>query len=252
MPSDSNFTTLLSTPEEQPTYLEEFLVRPSRFKWFLAGMVFAFVVCGVMLVHNFLAVSQPVGHGILVVEGWIPPDTLAGSTDVLNSRNYSQVLVVGGPIQQESEDDNPNHLASYDQLGAERLNKLGIDANKLVQVSTSGVRFGRTYTNATAVQNWLNTTRTPACCVDVLTAGPHARKSWVIFRSAIGDHYRVGIIAGPEVSYNPRLWFFSTTGIWNVARNLAGYAYSKSWLLLNSEFQGGISQKAILRRLPLP
>jgi hypothetical protein len=205
-----------------------------------------------MSVHNFLAVSQPVGHGILVVEGWIPPDTLAGAVGVLSSRNYNKILVVGGPFENENENDNPNHLASYDQLGTERLKKLGIDANKLVAVNTAPVRFGRTYTSATAVQHWLDTTKTSDCCIDVLTAGLHARKSWVIFRSAIGDHYRVGIIAGPEVSYDPRFWFLSTKGIRIVTRNLAGYAYSKSWVFLNGKSHGGISQKALLRWLPLP
>jgi hypothetical protein len=252
MPSELNTLSFFSTPEEQPTYLEEFLPRPSRFRWFLTGAIFAFLVCGVISVHNFLAVNQPVDHGILVVEGWVPAHTLAGAMDVLNSRKYRQILVVGGPIQNENENDNPNHVASYDQLGTERLKTLGIDTNKLVPVNTAAVRFGRTYTSATAVQHWLDTTKASDCCIDVLTAGPHARKSWVIFRSALGDHYRVGIIAGPEVSYDPRFWFVSTKGIWIVTRNLAGYAYSKSWVFLNGKFQGGISQRAVLRWLPLP
>lgn len=252
MPSESNTLSILSTPDGTPTYIQEFIPRPSRFRWFLTGAIFAFLVSGVMSVYNFLAVSQPVDHGILVVEGWVPRETLAGAMDVLNSRNYSQVLVVGGPIQNDNEDDNPNHLASYDQLGTERLKTLGIDANKLVPVNTVAVRFGRTYTSVTAVQHWLDATKASDCCLDVLTAGPYARKSWVIFRSALGDHYRVGIVAGPVVSYDPRFWFVSITGIWNVTRNLAGYAYSKSWVFLNGEFQGGIRQRAVLRWLPLP
>jgi hypothetical protein len=184
-----------------------------------------------MSIHDFLAVNNPVGEGILVVEAWIPPQTLTESVNVFNSGRYSYLVVVGGPIQGSS--SGSSAPTTYDDLAAKRLEKLGFDTKNLVKISVPGVSAGRTLASATAVKRWLGSSGTPVCCVDVFTVGVHARKSWVLFQHALGKRYRVGIIAGPVVSYNRRFWFFSTRGIWLVVRNLAGYVYSKFWILFN-------------------
>ena len=199
-------------------------------KWVLFGMIAAVLMFVVMSIHDFLAVTNPVGQGILVVEAWIPEQALAESARIFNSRHYSYFVIVGGPIQGMG--NNSNHPASYVDLATERLEKLGFDTKKLVRISVPGVSFGRrTLTSATAVERWLSSSEISVCCVDVVTVGVHARKSWILFRHALGDGYRIGIIAGPEVPYDGRFWFFSTEGIWTVVRNLAGYVYAKVWIL---------------------
>jgi hypothetical protein len=188
----------------------------------------------VMSIHDFLAVNNPVGEGTLVVEGWIPAQTLTESVNVFNSGRYSYLVVVGGPIQGSSSESNAP--TTYEDLAAKRLEKLGFDTKKLVKISAPAVSPGcRTLASATAVKRWLGTSGTSVCCIDVFTVAVHARKSWVLFRHALGDHYRVGIIAGSKVSYDRRFWLFSTRGIWLVVRNLAGYVYSKFWILFNGK-----------------
>ena len=189
-----------------------------------AGLIFV-----VMSIHNFLAVTNPVGQGILVVEGWINAQALAESANAFDSGQYSYFVVVGGPIQ--GMDSNSNHSATYADRAAERLEKLGFDTKKLVKISVPAVSVGRrTFASATAVERWISRSEIAVCCVDVVTVGVHARKSWILFRHALGDRYRIGIIAGPEVTYDRRLWFLSTQGIWTVVRNLTGYVYSKVWI----------------------
>ena len=207
--------------------------RSSSSKWVLFGIISAVLIFVVMFIHDFLAVNNPVGEGILVVEAWIPAQTLAESANVFNSRHYNDLVVVGGPIQGMG--SNSNHPTTYDDLAAKRLQKLGFDTKKLVKISVPGVSAGRTLASATAVKRWLSSSGISVCCVEVFTKGVHARKSWILFRRALGDGYRVGIIAGSDESYDRRFWFFSTRGIRIVVRNLAGYMYSTLWILFNGK-----------------
>lgn len=181
-------------------------------------------------VYKFLAVTKPVGRGILVVEAWIPAQALTESVKVFNSKSYSQLVVVGGPIQGSSTESDES--SSYDDLAAKRLGALGFDTKKLVKLGVPAVSNGNTLASATAFKHWLVNSGNPVCCVDVFTTGVHARRSWIEFQGALGDRYRVGIISGTEVSFNPRLWFFSRKGIWKVTHNLVGYAFYKLWFLV--------------------
>jgi hypothetical protein len=186
------------------------------------------LICFLISIHGFLAVSNPVGEGILVVEAWIPAKTLEESAIVFNSGRYRYFVVVGGPGQGSA--SKSNDPTTWADLAATKLEKLGLDTKKLVQISVPAVSFGRTLEGATAVKRWLGSSRISVCCVDVFTVGAHARKSWILSRYALGDSYRVGIIAGSPDSYDPRFWLASRRGIWVVARNLAGYMYSKFWV----------------------
>lgn len=205
-------------------------------KWALFGVLLGISVIVLPVlrsIHNFLAVNSPVGQGVLVVEAWIPARTLAESLDTFNSGHYSHVIVVGGPIQRNGSEPYPPK--TYDEVAAKQLEKLGLDPKRLVRITVPPVEEGyRTLASAAAVRRWLGCSQSPPY-VDVFTAGVHARKSWAVFRYALGDCYRVGIIAGNEYVYDRRFWFFSTTGIWYVARDLAGYVYSKFWIPLNTQ-----------------
>jgi hypothetical protein len=207
-----------------------------RSKWVRFGAFLAMSVVllpALIFIHKFLAVSSPVGQGILVVEAWIPPRTLAESLRTFNSGRYSYVIVVGGPIQGNGRTSHP--AKTYDEVAAKELANLGLDPNRLVRITVPPVEEGyRTLASAAAVKRWLGDSDSPAF-VDVFTAGVHARKSWAVFRYALGQHYRVGIISGNEYIYNPRLWFFSSTGIWYVIRDFAGFVYSKFWIPFNTQ-----------------
>jgi hypothetical protein len=202
-------------------------------KWYRLGLTSAVLTFGVMSVHNFLSVNNPVGKGVLVVEAWIPAQALAESARIFNSGRYSYFVVVGGPIQGVgSLSDRPR---TYDDLAAKRLEKLGFDTKKLVKITVPYEPAGsRTIASAAAVKAWLGDSGISVCCVEIFTVGVHARRSWVLFQRVLGDRYRVGIIAGSEVSDDQsRFWFFSKRGIWIFVRNLAGYAYSK-FIVLSS------------------
>jgi hypothetical protein len=198
------------------------------------GLVAAAAVFIVKFLPGFLTVTSPEGRGVLVVEGWIPARTLDESVNVFKSGNYRYLVAVGGPIKGMS--GQSGRPKTYDELAADRLEKLGFNTKKLIRISVPAEALGdRTYTTALAVRHWLSTLQKPVCCVDDFTEGVHSRKSWIIFRYALGNQYRVGIIAGIPASYSPTNWFLTSRGIYIVVRNLVGYAYSKSWILYDDE-----------------
>lgn len=206
------------------------------------AFVAAFVLIA-MLLGDFLAVSRPLGQDILVVEAWIPKESLAQVPSVLRSGHYRYLVVVGDPAEASDK------ISAADVAGTE-LEKLGCDASTMVKIRVPfqstfrsyvipigappfcgvALRFQlsrRTYARALAVSEWLKSSRIPAHGVDVLTASVHARKSWILFQHAIGDKYRVGIIAAPVVDYNPRYWLLYRTGIYVIPYCLIGYSYAK-------------------------
>lgn len=179
--------------------------------------------------HDFLAVSEPAGQGVLVVEAWIPTRSLAEAITLFNSHPYRQLVAVGGPIQNITS----GLPSTFPELAANRLEKLGFDPRKIVEVRVPGEPEGfHTLSSARAVKRWLSLPGNSVCCVDVFTTGTHARKSWVFFRSILGGKFRVGIIAGTDAgSSRGRPWFRSKHGIWMFSRNLAGYVYAELWAL---------------------
>jgi hypothetical protein len=193
----------------------------------------AVLIFGAANLNAFLAVNKPVGRGVLVVEAWIPTRSLAEAARIFNSGHYRWLVAVGGPVGgAEPSSDEPQ---TYPELAAQRLDKLGFDTSKLVRISVPVEPAGyRTLSSAAAVAQWANRPGNVTCCVDVFTLGTHARKSWVFFRHALGDHCRVGIIAGSESpAAQNRSWRYFIHSARYHLPNLVGYVYAKLWVFVH-------------------
>ena len=178
----------------------------------------------------FLAVSSPSGRGVLVVEAWIPKASLEDAVQIFQRGDYQYLVLAGGPMR--ASEISSSVVGSYDD-DAEVVKTLNVSPGKLIRVHVSPAAQ-RTFATAVAVRRWLDDSQMSAKSVDVFTAGVHARKSWILFRYALGDEYRVGVIAGPEHSYDSRRWMFSARGVRIVARNIVGYVYSKTAVFLDT------------------
>ncbi|MGC2194779.1 MAG: hypothetical protein WA628_08885 [Terriglobales bacterium] len=176
--------------------------------------------------------NHPEGKGILVVEAWISAQAVGESARVFDPKRYQYLVVVGGPmVEPDTKAPNP---PTYADRAFGDLVKVGFDMSKVVKISVPYQKARRTFANAMAVRDWLALSGLSTRDVDVFTLGVHARKSWILFRHALGNHYRVGIIAGSETSYSPTRWLVSRRGRWVVARNLMGYLYTQFWVSLDT------------------
>ena len=120
-----------------------------------------------------------------------------------------------------------DHSVNNADLAAADLEKLGSAKSKVVRIAIPYQSVDRTFATAKAVKQWALSSAVGTCCIDVYTVGVHARKSWITFQTVLGSAYQVGVIAGPETSYNPKYWLMSPRGLWLVARNLSGYLYTR-------------------------
>jgi hypothetical protein len=190
-------------------------------KWSCFILLFGLVF--IRGIHPFLAINCPIQANVLIVEGWIPEDSIKLAAEEFQKSRYTLILTNGGEIKQESsvapEDE-------YAELAKERLMKLGIDGNNIHAVKTSKINQSRTYSFALDTIEWLTKNKKSISAINIFTLGPHARKSYVLYKKAADKKMDVGIISTPPVDYNPSYWYFSVEGIKFVLRDLLGYFYA--------------------------
>ncbi len=201
---------------------------PAR-KW--KGPVLAIALLVIVLlagVQDFLAVSTPIGHGVLVVEGWIPDSSFADALETFRTGTYTDLVIVGGSSHRVEGVRLEERLVSSGTSETD-----GGTHHTPVFLPLTGNR-NRTYATALTFRSWADQSHRSIQSVDVFTEGVHARKSWILFRKALGGKYSVGIISGPERSYDPNRWLLSRRGLLVVSRNVAGYCYFKAAILADN------------------
>ncbi len=179
------------------------------------------ILGAITFVHRFLAVTRPTGRGVLVVEAWIPDQTLQSAASLFLNGSYRFLVVVGSQIERSNQWEN------YSREASAELARAGIPSDQIIMINLPHQETDRTRATAEAFKKWLLSGNPSIRFIDVYTVGVHARKSWIIFQSVLGPRYQVGVIAGPEPSYNPNYWLASPRGVYLVFRNVAGYLHSK-------------------------
>jgi hypothetical protein len=186
------------------------------------AVLLAFV--GVRFVHPFLAINAPVRGGVLVVEGWAPDYALGAVVVEFNVHRYTKIFVTGGPVEQ----GGPlSEYESYAELGAAALVKLGVHSNVVQAVPAPWVAQDRTFASAAALKKWLSKNGGVPARMNLVTIGPHARRSRLLFRKAFGKGPSVGVIAVPVRDYNPSRWWRSSPGVRTVTGEVIGYGYAR-------------------------
>jgi hypothetical protein len=185
------------------------------------GLLFGLVF--ILGIHPFLSLNHPVKADVLIVEGWIPEDSIKFAVQEFHKNHYDFILTNGGQIDPKS---TVNTGDEYAELTKEHLMEWGIDGNHIHAVKTPKINQSRTYSFALDTIEWLTKHRKSIKAVNVLTLGPHARKSYVLYKKAADKKINVGVISTPPVDYDPSYWYFSVKGIHFVFKDLVGYLYA--------------------------
>ena len=91
-----------------------------------------------------------------------------------------------------------NDITSTAQLARSRLINMGIDSTKITAVSAEKVRINRTLTSALAFRNWLSIQEKDVNGINIISLGPHARRTWMTYNKILDEKYKIGIISIPE------------------------------------------------------
>jgi len=187
-----------------------------------AGM--ALIVCSVRGAYPFLAVNDPVYNGALVVEGWVPDYALQQAITEFRRHHYSRIFVTGGPL------DRGAPLSEYRtaaELGVATLLRLGADTNTVQAVPAPMVRVDRTYASAVALKNWLDQHGAAETNFNIISFGPHSRRSRLLFEKALGRSCRVGVTTIENEDYDGRRWWKSSAGVRAVIDEMIAYWYAR-------------------------
>ena len=179
-------------------------------------------VTGLRCLYPFLAPNDPLPGGVIVVEGWAPDYALEIVTREFRSHHYEKVYVTGGPL------DYGSFLSEYQTFadrGAASLLKMGLTTNEVQAVPAPFARQDRTYTAALALRNWWRAHSLAPREVQLMSEGPHARRSRILYRKALGSEVRVGITAIQDQNYDPKHWWRSSAGFRNVLDETIAYVY---------------------------
>jgi hypothetical protein len=180
------------------------------------------IVLAARRIHPFLAVNAPVQGEVLVVEGWAADYVFETAIAEFKQNHYQKVLVTGGPLQQGAP---LSEYKTYAELGAATLLKLGLSSNIVQAVPAPLVRQDRTYTSALTLKTWWAEHGLSPRQFNLLSVGPHARRSRLLFEKAFGNDVKIGILAIPEKDYDPKHWWRSSAGVRAVISETVAYGY---------------------------
>lgn len=188
------------------------------------GLVMVAAMATFRGLYSFLSVTCRTRGDVLVVEGWIRSGTIAQAGREYADSHYRTVLVVKDVDDVGNKWDSGRYLAEHI---ADSLIELGVPKDRVSIVSCNVVRKDRTFHSALAVKQWLQQQGISAKSLDVVTQGPHARRSRYLFKKAFGSTVDVGVIALDEFSYDPVHWWRSSEGVREVLFEGVAYLYAR-------------------------
>jgi uncharacterized SAM-binding protein YcdF (DUF218 family) len=176
------------------------------------------------LIYPFLATTAPTYGEVLVVEGRLPYTVFEQAAAFFNKHQYQVLVTTGGPREETL--CFPEY-PSYAEYAAALLKRLGVKPNRIVAIPRESVRRDRTYASAVAVRDWLRQSGLPIKSLDVFSLGAHARRTQWLFRKAIGEGVKVGVIAATPADYDADSWWRWSGGVHAVIDETVSYLYAR-------------------------
>ncbi len=175
-------------------------------------------------VYGFLSVHKPIDAQALVIESWIPDFAVVALLAEVDLEEYDLILAAGGrPLKGAYLSD---YATTADQLAA-TLIAVGVDSQMINVIRDPAVTKDRTYSTAVEVDHWLKEYQPQVKTLNVVTIGPHARRSRLLFDLALTTNVSVGVINLKDNSYSSRYWWKSSIGLKTVLGELLAYFYAK-------------------------
>jgi uncharacterized SAM-binding protein YcdF (DUF218 family) len=174
--------------------------------------------------YPFLATTRPVSTKTMVVEGWLPPSVVQQLANRYAAREYQQIVIPRGLFRGRSAYESGEFAANY---MAESLVQLGVPKDRVHVLFFDSVKVDRTYHSALAVKKWYRERGEQIGSMELVTMGPHARRSRLLFRKALGNEVKIGVLALEDDHYDAQHWWRSSAGVREVPFELIAYIYAK-------------------------
>jgi hypothetical protein len=190
------------------------------------GLIAALLFSTFATVHPFLAITDRAPASFLVVEGWVNDAAIAAAVREFTVGGYQIVFTTGG-LRHGRVDADAASRRTVAGVGAGRLRAAGVPANLVWAAPAQIASRDRTYASAVALRELLREQKLAPRSLNILTEGPHARRTRLLFQTAFGGTVKIGVIAIPNQDYDPRHWWRSSEGVREVLGESIAYVYAK-------------------------
>jgi hypothetical protein len=106
----------------------------------------------------------------------------------LNNSEYDVIVHEGKMRINNNSDSNA-------ELTKQKLETLGIDSSLIEAVAGRRVRVNRTLTSALAFRDWILKTDQKIAGINIISLGPHARRTWMTYNRVLNEAYDIGIMS---------------------------------------------------------
>jgi hypothetical protein len=211
----------LAKPRLFKTYT---LCLPTIWGWLLLAILLSsLAVWSFRNIGFFLAHQKPVPSKILVVDGWMTPNSLLLAARYFERNNYQFVITSGGPIKHTIL--NPQH-DYYAEQASFILERYGIPAAKIITIPTPASAQNRTFLSAVTVRDWLDKNMPSYQSLNLFTGGVHSRRSLLLYKMAFDDDKQLGVIVAPPDGYQLSDWWTSSAGVKSVLMETFSFAWT--------------------------
>ncbi len=190
----------------------------------LSGALVALIILFTLTIYPFLALTRSAQGEVLVVEGWLPDYALEKVPDRFQNGNYQLLVTSGGELWVGS------HLSRYKtlaRLAAATLTAQGVPAEKIIAAPAPSVKKDRTYAAALEVKKQLTEKGLVPASIDVVSLGPHSRRTWMIYQMVFSPDIQVGIYSIRPRNYNSEQWWSSSAGVRTIIGETIAYLYAR-------------------------
>ena len=183
----------------------------SLYGWlFVLAVLLGLAICFFAFAYRFLSVNAPVEANVLVVEGWLPDYALEEAAQEFKKKGYEHLVTAGGPM------DLGQLVSGYDtyaRIAGATLLKLQVPKDKLIEAPAPMTYRNRTFQSAKAVRAKLDELGIAVRGLNVVSEGPHARRTRLVYRKVFGNGTRVGILTIGSQDYEAKHWWKSSEGV---------------------------------------
>lgn len=151
------------------------------------------------------------------------PHELEEVARVFRERGYERVITTGGPVVRWPPSAGPKTFA---EQAAWYLKERGLPEQAITPVPAPSVSSDRTYLSAVTVRDWAKRSGVRLEAFDVVSDGPHARRTWLLYRRVFPEA-EVGVLATRSYEYDAAAWWRSSAGAKNVIDQAVGFMWTR-------------------------
>jgi uncharacterized SAM-binding protein YcdF (DUF218 family) len=202
-----------------------------RYRWGLtwsgriviAVLLFILLVIYVRRIVPFLSEQQSVSAKVMVIEGYVPDYAYPEIIKTFKTEKYEYIITSGTTYDQGFYISGVETAAG---LIRNSLLALGFDSTKVIAVPVpSGVFKDRTYNSAVYSYKYIREHWPDIRAVNIVSQGPHARRSKYLFKLVYEPEIKVGNIVVNPVGINRYNWYKSSRGFKGIINETISYFY---------------------------